>query len=108
VEYFKRNPDFQVAVFDNRGVGYSSTPQGPYTMSMMADDTLAVADALGWATFHLVGVSMGGMISQHVALKAPQRLQSLTLITTRMETGFLLSLPPVSVFSSPPVSSRSF
>lgn len=72
----------QVLTFDNRGAGQSDKPKGFYTMTQFSRDVLALADALGWQHFHLAGVSMGGMIAQHVALKAPQRLLSLTLIAT--------------------------
>ena len=52
----------------------------PYTLSDMALDSLGVLDALGIASAHVVGVSMGGMIAQHIALAAPQRVTSLTSI----------------------------
>eukprot|EP01102_Stenamoeba_stenopodia_P005442 TRINITY_DN1608_c0_g1_i2.p1 TRINITY_DN1608_c0_g1~~TRINITY_DN1608_c0_g1_i2.p1 ORF type:complete len:239 (-),score=51.15 TRINITY_DN1608_c0_g1_i2:82-729(-) len=103
VNHFKALHDFQICVFDNRGVGWSSSPPGPYTMKMMADDAIAIADFLGWEKFHLVGVSMGGMISQHVALAVGARskddpngrIQSLTLIATRMEGGIWNRIPPL-------------
>lgn len=55
-------------------------PHPPYTLQDMAADTLGVMDALGVARAHLVGVSMGGMIAQRVALAAPQRVASLTSV----------------------------
>ena len=55
---------YRVLRFDNRGVGRSSKPAGPYTTAMFADDTKALVDSLGIADFHLLGVSMGGMIGQ--------------------------------------------
>jgi pimeloyl-ACP methyl ester carboxylesterase len=72
----------RVLVFDNRDVGRSAPAAGAYEISDMADDLLGVADAAGLDSFHLVGLSMGGAISQHAALKAPERIRTLTLIVT--------------------------
>lgn len=73
----------QVAAFDNLGIGGSEPPTTPPRITTMAADALRVVDALGWSDFHVVGVSMGGMISQELALAAPQRVRSLTLIVTQ-------------------------
>ena len=83
---------YRVAVFDHRGIGDSETHRGVWSMRDMAQDSLRVADALGWNTFHLVGVSMGGMVAQEVALRAPSRLRTLSLIAT--QPGGLLSWLP--------------
>lgn len=74
--------DFQVVVFDNRDVGRSSRCQADYAVADMAADTLALADALGLRDFHLLGISLGSAVAQHVALRAPERVRSLTLAAT--------------------------
>jgi pimeloyl-ACP methyl ester carboxylesterase len=75
-------PQHRNITFDNRGVGMSSSPPGPYTMEEMATDTLAVLDAAGVEQAHVVSISMGGAIAQHLALKSPERVRSLTLTAT--------------------------
>ncbi len=74
--------DWQLCIFDNRGVGLSSAPRPPYSMDRLAADALALMDHLGWQRAHVVGVSMGGMIAQHVALTAPHRVRSIALLAT--------------------------
>jgi pimeloyl-ACP methyl ester carboxylesterase len=69
-------------VFDNRDVGRSSQAAADYEVTDMAADALALADALDLEEFHLLGVSMGGAISQEAALAAPQRVRTLTLVVT--------------------------
>jgi pimeloyl-ACP methyl ester carboxylesterase len=70
---------FQVVTFDNRGVGKSDKPAGPYSMQMFADDTIGLMDHLGIDKAHILGVSMGGMIAQHIALSYPERVRKLVL-----------------------------
>ncbi len=73
---------FRVITFDNRDVGQSKQADGPYEIADMARDALALADHLELDTYHLVGMSMGGAIAQEIALQAPQRLRTLTLVVT--------------------------
>ena len=73
---------FQVVTFDNRGVGQSDKPTGPYSMQMFADDTVGLMDHLGIDRAHILGVSMGGLIAQHIALSHPERVRKLVLGST--------------------------
>jgi 3-oxoadipate enol-lactonase len=78
---------YRVVRFDNRGVGSSSMPPGPYTTRMFAEDTKALVDHLGLRDFHLLGVSMGGMIAQEYALAHGDDLRSLVLACTYAAPG---------------------
>ncbi|RHZ75316.1 hypothetical protein Glove_216g193 [Diversispora epigaea] len=83
VKYFGNHPDYQVCVFDNRGVGWSDAPSGLYRTSQMAQDVVELLEHLGWTeNVHVIGVSMGGMIAQELALAKPHYIKSLCLTST--------------------------
>jgi pimeloyl-ACP methyl ester carboxylesterase len=73
----------RVITVDNRGAGATGlAPGAPYTVETMAADCLAVLDAAGVETAHVVGISMGGLVAQELGLSAPERVRSLTLMAT--------------------------
>ncbi len=73
---------FRTITFDNRGVGKSDRPVGPYTIKMMADDTVGLMDYLRIERAHILGESMGGMIAQELAINHPERVDKLVLACT--------------------------
>ncbi|HEX9849483.1 alpha/beta hydrolase [Candidatus Deferrimicrobium sp.] len=70
---------FRVVVFDNRGTGMTDVPPGPYSTAQMADDASFLLRALGIPQAHVLGVSLGGMIAQEVALRHPDLVDGLVL-----------------------------
>ena len=73
---------FDVILFDNRGIGESDAPAGPYTAAQMAGDALQVLDEAGVERAHVVGTSLGGMVAQELALAHPERVDKLVLACT--------------------------
>jgi pimeloyl-ACP methyl ester carboxylesterase len=73
---------FECTIFDNRGMGLSGPAQMPFTVADLAGDTIGLLDALEIERAHIVGISMGGMVAQELALAHPERIRSLTLGAT--------------------------
>ena len=73
---------FRVIVFDNRGVGQTDKPAGPYSAQMLADDTASLIEMLGYQRAHVMGHSMGGYIAQALALSHPAKIDKLILAST--------------------------
>ncbi|KAF8431824.1 Alpha/Beta hydrolase protein [Boletus edulis BED1] len=99
VEHFSRLEQYTALVFDNRGVGMSGSPRGPYSTSGMAEDILCLLDYLQWTedhSLHVVGISLGGMIAQELAYRIPNRIMSLSLISTRAGGNPWANIPSLS------------
>lgn len=90
--------------FDNRDTGLSTWPTEPYTLADMANDGVAVLDAVGVRKAHIAGVSMGGMIVQRLALDHPDRVLSMTSImsTTGARDAFKSTPEAEAVLNLPP------
>jgi len=108
----------RVLVLDNRGAGRSDKPRGPYRMATLADDVGAVLEAAGVEKAIVVGISLGGMIAQHVALRHPGRVAGLVLLATTAGVPYarlpkaralatLLGLPIAGRFRPPAQVGRS-
>jgi pimeloyl-ACP methyl ester carboxylesterase len=79
---------YQVIVFDYRGIGRTDKPDIPYSIGMLADDTVGLMDALGIRKAHIMGTSMGSQIAQTIAAQYPDRVKGLILVV-----GFTRVLP---------------
>ncbi|MFA7264582.1 MAG: alpha/beta fold hydrolase [Caulobacter sp.] len=73
---------FDTVAYDQRGLGQSDKPGGPYVMADYADDAAGLLDELDWATANVVGVSFGGMVAQELAIRHPGRIRKLVLCCT--------------------------
>jgi pimeloyl-ACP methyl ester carboxylesterase len=72
-------PDFETITYDHRGVGASTRLDGPLTIAQLGADAAALLDALELDSAHVLGISMGGMVAQELALQHPERVRTLTL-----------------------------
>ncbi len=73
---------FDMLAYDQRGLGQTSVPDGPYTMGDYADDAARLIAAVGWERCHVVGVSFGGMVAQELVLRHPHLVDRLVLACT--------------------------
>jgi 3-oxoadipate enol-lactonase len=73
---------FELLQYDQRGLGQSAVPAGPYTMADYADDAAGLLDAVGWDACLVLGVSFGGMVAQEFAIRHPGRVRRLVLACT--------------------------
>ncbi|UQV43783.1 alpha/beta hydrolase [Janthinobacterium lividum] len=89
---------FSYVFMDNRGYGGMRGAAGEYSMEEVARDALALADALGFATFSVVGHSMGGMALERLALLAPMRLRKLVAVAPVPCCGVALDAPARALF----------
>jgi 3-oxoadipate enol-lactonase len=88
---------YRVLWFDNRGIGDSDKPEGPYTAKLMAADALQVLDEAGIERAHVLGASLGGMIAQEVAARTPARVDKLVLCCTTPGGAATVPMPAVTV-----------
>lgn len=90
---------FGVVTFDNRGVGGSGSRARPWGTKTMARDAVDILDGLGIARAHVVGVSLGGMVAQELALAHRERVMALGLVSTSGGFPRIDFIPPAAVLS---------
>ena len=87
---------FRLVLVDNRGSGRSDLPPGSFGVADMAGDILSVLDGAGIRRAHVMGVSLGGMVAQEMAVDYPERVGDLILVSTTPGWPFAYPMPAVS------------
>lgn len=85
---------YRVIIFDNRGTGYSSASDEPFSIPLFAEDTVSLMDALGIATAHVLGHSMGSCVAQELVLAHPERVNTLILVSGTCGGDASMPVPP--------------
>jgi 3-oxoadipate enol-lactonase len=95
---------YRVLSYDNRGIGESEIPPGPYTVADLAGDALQVLDETGVERAHVVGTSLGGMVAQLLAAEHPERVDRLVLAATTPGGAGAFPLPQrtLALMAEPP------
>lgn len=81
------SPDCEILTYDMRGHGLTEASPGPYTLEGLVEDAVGLLDAVGWQTASLVGLSVGGLVAQGLAVRHPDRLEALVLMDTAARIG---------------------
>ena len=92
----------EVLAHDQRGLGRTTIPPGPYSMADYAADALALLDHVGWERARVVGISFGGMVAQELAVTVPERVERLALLCTSPGGPDLASYPLHTLADLPP------
>jgi 3-oxoadipate enol-lactonase len=94
--------DYDVVAYDHRGIGESTDVPGEFTIRDLADDAVALLDVLDWPSAHVMGISLGGMVAQELALTRRNRVRTLTVgCSYAGGAGSTLEAPgPMSMFEA--------
>ena len=86
--------NYKLILFDNRGTGRTDKPDEPYSIEMMAEDTIGLMDTLNIERAHILGISMGSRIALVIAAKYPERVKSLILNVAAARSTVMIHKPP--------------
>ncbi|KAI8809019.1 Alpha/Beta hydrolase protein [Cladochytrium replicatum] len=98
----KHGHEYTALTLDNRGVGNSGAPSGLYSTAEMAKDVLELLAHVGWSRVHVIGVSMGGMIAQELALQAPKGLVASLFLTSTHAGNLMNPIPSLHALGTIP------